>query len=160
MPIKQFVIPCLLFACVFTACIDDANQASANGQQSNTASMEPGALTSVKWIDSVRNMGSIREGQKLEVVFRFSNTGNKPLVIQNVQAACGCTVPSKPEAPIMPGAEGSIKAVFDSQGRVGANHKTITVTTNTEGVQNHVLEFNVEVVGAKDGPKPTQSPAG
>jgi hypothetical protein len=55
----------------------------------------------------------------------------------------------------MPGEESMIKAVFDSQGRQGTNHKTINVVANTKGSTNHSLEFNVEVVGEKEGPKAT-----
>jgi Protein of unknown function (DUF1573) len=64
-------------------------------------------------------------------------------------------VPQKPEEPVMPGAEASIKAIFDSQGRTGTNHKTLTVMANTVGVQSHVLEFNVDVIAGKDAAKPT-----
>jgi hypothetical protein len=114
-------------------------------------------FTTIQWIDSVKNFGNIMEGQKLEVVFRLKNTGTKPLVIESVKPSCGCTVPQKPEEPVMPGAEASIKAIFDSEGRTGTNHKTLTVTANTSGGQQHTLEFNVEVIGAKDGPKPTDA---
>jgi hypothetical protein len=45
----------------------------------------------------------IKEGEIVEVTYRFKNTGNMPLVVDNVSASCGCTVPEKPEEPIMPG---------------------------------------------------------
>lgn len=140
-----------------TACItDDDKRTQIEKDTAAAAALEDSAnFTSIQWIDSVKNFGSIMEGQKLEVVFRLKNTGNKPLVIQSVTPSCGCTVPQKPEEPVMPGAEANIKAIFDSQGRTGANHKTLTVMANTIGVQSHVLEFNVDVVGAKEGPKPT-----
>jgi len=142
---------------MLTACIteDDKRAQIEKDTAAATALTDSANFTSIQWIDSLKNVASIMEGQKLEVVFRFKNTGNKPLVIQSVTPSCGCTVPQKPEEPVMPGAEASIKAVFDSQGRSGTNHKTLTVMANTVGVQSHVLEFNVEVVGAKEGPKPT-----
>src|SRR6476660_281482 len=87
-------------------------------------------LTTVEWLDSAKDFGKIQEGQKLEVAFRFRNTGNKPLVIQRVQPSCGCTVAEQPKEPIAPGAEGQIKASFNSEGRVGTNHKTLYVYAN------------------------------
>jgi hypothetical protein len=106
---------------------------------------DPQKYTTIQWIDSVRDMGQIKEGQKLEIAFRFKNTGKKPLVIGNVAPSCGCTVADVPKEPIGPGKEGVIKGVFDSNAKPGVNTKTMTVTTNTEGNQHHVLTFTVNV---------------
>jgi hypothetical protein len=125
----------------------------APGTTASTENQDPASITSIKWLDSTRNLGNVLEGQQVEVWFRFINTGSKPLVIADAKPSCGCTVPEKPEEPIMPGQEGQIKAVFNSQGRTGSNHKTITVSSNTTPA-SHVLEFNVNVLGKKDGPKP------
>lgn len=86
--------------------------------------------TTVQIIDSAYNFGSVADGEKVEYSYRFKNTGNKPLVIVQATASCGCTVPQKPEKPILPGEVGFIKIVFDSKGRVGEAHKTISVTSN------------------------------
>ncbi len=86
--------------------------------------------TTVQIIDSVYNFGKVTDGEKVEYSYRFKNTGNKPLVVVQAAASCGCTVPQKPEKPILPGQVGFIKIVFDSKGRVGEAHKTITVTSN------------------------------
>lgn len=60
--------------------------------------------------------------------FEFTNTGDAPLIISNVRSTCGCTVPSKPEAPIMPGKTGKIDVKYNmSLGRIS---RTITVETN------------------------------
>lgn len=108
----------------------------------------PPSLTSIEWIDSALNMGKIREGEKVEVAFRFKNTGTEQLVINNVSASCGCTVAEKPQEPIGPGKEGLIRAAFDSKGRTGQNHKTLTVYANTTAsVYN--LSFDVEVTPSK-----------
>lgn len=144
----------------FSSCIDEAGKkvsdtATAVEEKAPDAVADSANFTSIQWIDSIKNMGSIMEGQKLEVTFRFRNSGNKPLIIQSANPSCGCTVPEKPEEPVMPGQEGVIKAVFDSKDRSGTNHKTITVIANTTVTTNHVLEFNVDVVGSKEGPKAT-----
>ena len=88
--------------------------------------------TTVQLIDSVYNFGTIAEGEKVTYNFRFKNSGPKPMVITNTFASCGCTVPEKPEKPIMPGETGSIKVVFNSKGKLGHNEKNITVMANTK----------------------------
>ncbi len=103
-------------------------------------------LTTIEWLDSTnKNFGKITEGQKLQVTFRFRNSGQKPLVIQRVQASCGCTIAEQPEAPVAPGQEDQIKASFNSEGRTGINHKTLTVYANTVGSTTQDLRFEVAV---------------
>lgn len=60
--------------------------------------------------------------------FEFTNTGDAPLVVSNVRSTCGCTVPSKPEAPIMPGKTGKIDVKYNMS--IGRISRTITVETN------------------------------
>ena len=86
--------------------------------------------TTVRIIDSAYNFGTVTDGEKVEYSYRFKNTGTKALVIIDATASCGCTVPQKPENPILPGEMGFIKIVFDSKGRVGNTYKTITVISN------------------------------
>jgi hypothetical protein len=103
-------------------------------------------FTSITWLDSTnRDYGSIPEGKKLDVTYRFVNSGNKPLIIARVQPSCGCTVAEQPEAPILPGKEGVIKATFNSEGRVGINHKKLYVMANTTGSQSNEVGFSVIV---------------
>lgn len=63
--------------------------------------------------------------------FEFKNTGDTPILIQNVQTSCGCTTAAKPEEPIQPGKKGQISVKYDTK-RVGDFTKTITVTTNVQ----------------------------
>lgn len=97
-------------------------------QQKATALLD---TTTVQLIDSIYNFGSVTEGEKVSYNFRFKNVGAKPMVITSTSASCGCTVPEKPEKPILPGETGIIKVVFNSQGKVGHNDKAITVMANT-----------------------------
>lgn len=101
-------------------------------------------ITSVSFKDSILHMGKLNEGEMLNVEFEFTNTGSEMLVIKNVTASCGCTIPEKPEEPIAPGNTGRIKATFDSRGRAGMNQKVITVVANTKETI-HTLIFDVEV---------------
>lgn len=104
------------------------------------------SFTTLQWIDSTSlDLGKVKEGKMVEVTYKFKNTGDKPLVVVNVTASCGCTIPEKPEQPIAPGQEGIIKAKFDSQGRKGVNDKHISVDANTKPSRSHELSFRVEV---------------
>jgi hypothetical protein len=130
----------LLTALLVPACHQDHPETSA------AAMADTARYTNIQWLDSSsRNYGSIPEGQKLDVSFRFRNTGSTPLVIGQIRPSCGCTIAEQPKAPIAPGAEGQIRATFNSQGRSGINHKTLFVTTNTKGTQNYSLQFVVQV---------------
>lgn len=109
---------------------------------------KPKPVTTIQWIDSVKHIGKVTEGEKIEINYRFKNTGTEMLVINNVVVSCGCTVAEKPEQPIAPGAEGSIKATFDTNGRLGTNHKTMAVYANTKETVTTVA-FDVEVLAKK-----------
>ncbi len=75
--------------------------------------------------------GTIEKGADGVRVFEFTNTGTAPLIISDVKSTCGCTVPKKPEGPIMPGQTGEISVKYDTN-RVNPIRKTITVTSNAE----------------------------
>lgn len=101
--------------------------------------------TKIQWLDSTfLDLGKVKEGQVVEVSYKFKNIGNKPLIVTSVRASCGCTVPEKPEEPFAPGQQGVIKAKFDSKGKQGTNQKEVYVTANTNPIE-HVLTFRVEV---------------
>ena len=66
-----------------------------------------------------------------KTTFSFTNIGDGPLVINQAVASCGCTVPSYPKAPIMPGEKGEIKVTYNGSGKFpGKFKKSITIRTN------------------------------
>lgn len=75
--------------------------------------------------------GIIEKGSNGVRVFEFTNTGNAPLIITDVKSTCGCTIPKKPDGPIMPGETGKIEVKYDTN-RVNPIRKTITVTSNAD----------------------------
>jgi len=77
------------------------------------------------------DFGKMNEGDKVEYDFRFTNTGEAPLLISDVKASCGCTTPDWPRGVIKAGASDVIKVVFNSQGHPGTFSKGIVVTANT-----------------------------
>lgn len=89
--------------------------------------------------------GQIAKGSNGVRVFEFTNTGTVPLVISNVRSSCGCTVPKKPEAPILPGKTGQIQVKYDTN-RVGPIRKAITVISNAD-TPTRVLKIKGMVKG-------------
>jgi hypothetical protein len=93
--------------------------------------------------------GEIAKGSDGIRVFEFTNTGSVPLVISNVRSSCGCTIPKKPEDPILPGKTGQIQVKYDTN-RVGPIRKAITVTSNAD-TPTKILKIKgtVKAEGAK-----------
>ena len=133
-----------LFACQNA---DTKTDKSLTLEEKETATKDSANFTSILWLDSTYiDLGKVKEGQVVEVSYRFKNSGDKNLVIANVSASCGCTVPEKPEKPFSPGEEGVIKAKFDSKGRgKGETRKEVFVTANTKPENLTQLSFRVEI---------------
>lgn len=93
--------------------------------------------------NEVHDFGTLGEGPNAEHEFSFTNTGKEPIIINQVQASCGCTTPTWSKEPVLPGQKGSVKAVYSTQGRPGNFTKTITVTSNA-GVKVLTIKGNVE----------------
>lgn len=87
--------------------------------------------------------GTIEKGGDPLRKFKFTNTGNEPLIIKNAKGSCGCTVPTYPKEPIMPGETNVIEVRYDTQ-RVGPFTKTVTLTTN-ETADTRTLTIKGEV---------------
>jgi Protein of unknown function (DUF1573) len=138
----------LAIVALFAVACEETDKGSKTGSGVEVTTDDPATLTTIEWIDSVKNYGTITEGQQLAVSFRFKNTGDKPLVIKNVHPSCGCTVPTSNDKPIAPGAEGTIDATFNSQNKEGRVNKELTVETNAKNAQTYVLHFQVDVTKA------------
>ena len=77
------------------------------------------------------NFGTFNESEKMTCTFKFTNTGDKLLVIHQAVASCGCTVPQYPKEPIKPGESGEIKVTYNGAGKFpGHFRKSITIRTN------------------------------
>ena len=95
--------------------------------------------------------------KEMESVFKFNNTGDSPLIITNVKASCGCTIPKKPNKPILPGTNGEIEVKYDTR-RVMPFKKTISVGSNATNPTvlltiKGKVEDNSKAVIAKKKPK-------
>lgn len=96
-----------------------------------------------------------QHGEPLRVL-KFTNTGTEPLVIKNARGSCGCTVPTWPKEPVMPGEESTIEVRYATN-RLGKINKTIKITTN-EGGDPHVIKVIGQINKAEEEESvPTQS---
>ncbi len=82
------------------------------------------------------DFGNITQGEVVEYAFIFTNTGTADLLIANAIASCGCTVPEWPKDVIKPGAQGRIKVKFNSELRLDKFLKEVTITANTQPIEN------------------------
>ena len=129
--------------------VNPATVATTETAAPQQTTVDPATLTKVEWLDGMdKDFGKIEEGKNLEVSFRFKNIGDKPLVISNVSASCGCTVPETPKKPYAPGETGVIKASFNSSGKVGSQSKQVNVFANLDPAMT-TLNFRVEVKAKK-----------
>jgi hypothetical protein len=86
----------------------------------------------IKFDKTNHDFGEIRDGDVVETVFTFTNSGDSDLKILNASGSCGCTVPEYPrDTPIRPGESSVIKVKFDSSNKPGMQRKTVTLVTNT-----------------------------
>lgn len=100
--------------------------------------------------EEVYDFKEVPEGPQVTHEFVFTNTGKEPLVLSNVRASCGCTTPSWPKEPVLPGKEGTIVVTYNTQGRPGPFTKTVTITSNAD-VPEKVITIKGEVI--KDDPE-------
>jgi len=127
----RFILICLISATFLFSCdVRRKDKVADDAMQKMEQALKD--TTTVEIIDRAYNFGSITEGDKVEYNFRFKNTGTKPLIITSASASCGCTVPEKPEKPVMPGETSFIKVVFNSKGKSGHQDKSIIVSSNAK----------------------------
>jgi hypothetical protein len=104
----------------------------------------------IAWEKSTHDFGDMAQGDKVEQTFKFTNTGNEPLVITNVEVTCGCTLPkSWPRDPIMPGSKGELTLAFNSTGKLGKQNKVVTIVSNASNPDGKQIVFTANVLEKK-----------
>lgn len=106
-----------------------------------------GPLPAFEWEATEHDFGTINEGDQVTYTYKFKNTGEVPLIIENVRPSCGCTSPNWSKEPIPVGGEGVVEVLFNSKGKPNAQNKTVTVTANTWPTTT-VLRFKTFVTPA------------
>lgn len=122
-----------------------AGTVACNQTQKDSKKELAGKMPKIVFADKgVYDFGELTEGDTIARQFKFKNEGEFPLIINNIQASCGCTTPEWPKTPIEPGQESFVKVLFNSQGKRGVQNKTVTVYANTDPAYTE-LAFRVMV---------------
>ena len=138
---KRVFLLILFAGLVLTACNND-NPASKikdeNVKEAKQKLSEMKKFPKMEFEYKEVDFGTHDEGEILDTVFKFTNTGEVPLVISNVKTSCGCTTPYWPKKPIKPGESDVIKVKFNSNHKRGNQVKTITIHTNTKNLTEQI----------------------
>jgi hypothetical protein len=121
-----------------------ASNVNAQWSNNNGNNLSSGKEGDVKWEQTIIDLGTIKQYNQTEAVFKLTNTGGKPIIITNAKGSCGCTEVYYPKSPVAPGKTVKITALFDAED-LGVFNKTVTITINIEN-STHVLHINGEVV--------------
>lgn len=135
-----FITTVVLFFQVFISCGKHNNRTVIDGSPNGTPAIE--------FSNYEHDFGKIVAGEKVAAIFKFTNTGEGPLVIKDVIASCGCTAPRYNTKPVLPGEKGTIEIVFDSGGFNGIQRKTVTVRSNASQPAV-VLQVKAEIIQKK-----------
>ena len=125
--------------------------AQTNDGTGTQAQIEDPDAPEITFEETVIDYGEIEQGSDPYRVFKFKNTGKKPLIISNARGSCGCTVPTWPKEPIKPGETGEIKVRYDTK-RIGVINKTVTITSNAK-TPTGVLRIKGKVLAPKTSPE-------
>ncbi len=131
---KYFILSLAALALTFTACGENTEKKEAPATAVAASSAKAVSNAPVMTFDkTIHDFGNIQEGQRVETLFTFTNTGKSDLVISDARGSCGCTVPEYPKnTAIAPGASGEIRVSFDSSNKPNLQQKTVTISANTD----------------------------
>ncbi len=140
---KKILFSVVSLLIVFSACQTADNETNSNNNDNINSINITDGVPEFKFEETEKNFGELIQGEKASHIFEFTNVGNAPLVIDNIKTSCGCTVPEYTEKPIEPNEKGEIKITFNTAGKKGSQHKSITILSNTE---NFELVIKAKVV--------------
>ncbi len=146
----------ILFMAIVAVMMMMANSASAQwtdifnnpGNSSSKAELSTSKAATVQWDNLEVNMGDVKQKVPTLVEFTFTNTGDKPVMILDAEASCGCTKLTFKREPVAPGKQGKISTVYVSEdGETGIFNKSITVKMSLAAPNDvYVLKLNGNVV--------------
>jgi len=138
-----FIVSLMFFSCGNNT--DTINSNLVNNPNTADGKTDMSGLPAFDFVTEEHDFGRITDGEKVSFTFKFKNSGKSDLIISEAKATCGCTVADYPRTPIKPGAESGISVSFNSEGRKGIQHKTVTLVANTQP-STKVLTIKAEVV--------------
>ena len=151
---KKIVLLLAASVLMFTACNND-NPASRikdeNLKKAQQKMADANKFPKMDFETTEVDFGTHNEGDILDTIFKFTNTGKAPLVITNVKTSCGCTTPYWPKKPIQPGESENIKVRFNTNHKPGKQTKTITVHCNTKNLTEQIKIKAYNIPKTKEG---------
>lgn len=106
------------------------------------------AHAALEWEHATLDLDAGPLDEKIDAVFRFTNTGAAPVTIAQTHASCGCTVPTLDKQTFAPGEKGELRVVYTiGEGTTGRQEKTITVLTNETPDESYLLTLRVQIPG-------------
>lgn len=104
-----------------------------------------GPITAIEFVEPEFDFGKVNEGEKVQHVYKYTNTGTEPLIISNAKGSCGCTVPKWDKEPLAPGESAEIVVEFNSKNKKGKRNQKVTITANTDPIRTFIyLKGEVE----------------
>ena len=100
-----------------------------------------------KFEKETHDFGKIPQGKPVSYEFKFTNTGEEPLIISNVESTCGCTVPAYTKTPVLKGQSGTITVTFNAAAVQPSFSKAVTIKSNAR-TPNKLLYIKGEVTAA------------
>ena len=143
---RKYFLFYFFFFLLFTACESEQTQGSEKVIEeiksndvadfvrmpiSANEEVDKDKVAKMEFDEMVYDFGSVKQGTKVSHTYKFTNTGQVPLIITDARSTCGCTVPTYPKTPIEPGKGGEIKVVFDTSNFSERQGKPITIIANT-----------------------------
>ncbi len=116
------------------SCDNSSNKKETKSENTASSSMTSSSESPIMSFDkTLHDFGTIQEGETVETIFTFTNSGKSDLIIVDARGSCGCTVPEYPKnTPIPPGESGKIRVSFDSSNKPNMQQKTVTISANTD----------------------------
>ena len=142
-----------LAACTDTESPGDVRAtAPADAVTTTTAPAAPAATSPttggtprITFAKRIHDFGVIADGRDYYTTFRFTNTGTGTLVISEVKATCGCTVPTLAKTEYAPGESATLRVTFNPSGKAGAQNKAISVISNAPSQSVTKLAIRADV---------------
>lgn len=142
---KKISLIVLILGAAISVALSQTNtskQATAAGEKEAKEATISGPKMTFE--SKVINYGEIEQDADPYRYFKFTNTGNEPLIITSAKGSCGCTVPTYPKEAIKPGETAEIKVRYATN-RIGPFKKTVTLTTNDSQEETIVLTIEGKV---------------
>jgi hypothetical protein len=131
----------LFFACGDSQTSEAGTDVVSNGQSAMASAASVTGGPEIVFETEMFNFGKVKQGEEINHVFKFKNTGDQPLVVE-AKGSCGCTVPEVPVDPIAPGAIGELGVKVNTSNKRGQTSVTVYVSSNAKSGKK-----NLKIVG-------------